>query len=297
MEMPALKMNLEDSENQFQMVRLVRAGLSNWTTLHRFKPGKMTVEGVGFQFCMSGEGVIVIDNQPYTMKSGMGILLFDGEIFHVPEADEKFSRFYSYFQPEGKGESYTPETFPFLESNRILRTINSLEMIRLCREILDNVIRRHDPYAMMIARGLYNVLLGRMLKESAANETSPADMIHPEIYRQLVKVRTYIEQHFGEDISLDDLAKHSGFSKAHFIRLFRDFTSYTPHQFLIHCRMEYARLRLEERIAPVKEIAEEVGYSEVSHFCRTFKKWTGFSPATYRERVRGGDPSTSGIDK
>ena len=88
----------------------------------------------------------------------------------------------------------------------------------------------------------------------------------------------YIHECFLEDITLQKLADISNLSKYHFIRLFKEKTSLTPHQYILNLRIEYA-FKLIQKDMPLSLVAHTCGFSDQSHFIRVFKERFGFTPA------------------
>ena len=81
---------------------------------------------------------------------------------------------------------------------------------------------------------------------------------------------------------LDDLAAEAGFSVFHFARAFKRSTGMAPHEFVTICRIERAKAMLIAGRGSVPEIAYAVGYSNVSHFRRQFRRYTGFATSELR---------------
>ncbi len=87
----------------------------------------------------------------------------------------------------------------------------------------------------------------------------------------------YIHTYFLEDISLDTIAQLSYVSKYHFIKIFKEKTGLTPHQYIVALRIEYGMKMIQKNI-PLSIIAQDCHFSDQSHFIRTFKKHYGFTP-------------------
>ena len=92
----------------------------------------------------------------------------------------------------------------------------------------------------------------------------------------------YISEHFNEDIPVSRLAGIAGLSEYHFIRLFRQKTGYTPHEYIINRRMASVRYLLKYTKLTVKEICFNTGFSCESVFCNAFKKQHHMTPQQYR---------------
>lgn len=104
--------------------------------------------------------------------------------------------------------------------------------------------------------------------------------------RALAKTCAYIEEHIGESITLQDLAKEACVSRFHFARSFRSSTGYSPMAYLLKLRIERAKEILLGGEHMISAIAAALGFFDQSHFARSFRRLTGFSP---REFVRFGE--------
>ena len=92
----------------------------------------------------------------------------------------------------------------------------------------------------------------------------------------------YINEHFSDNLTLQELAERAGLSQYHFIRTFKKETGFTPHEYILHTRISTARYLLKNTRMPVKEICYGTGFSSESVFCSSFKKQTGMTPGGYR---------------
>jgi len=101
---------------------------------------------------------------------------------------------------------------------------------------------------------------------------------HPNIRRAL----TFIVDHFAEPIKLEDAAREACLSRYHFCRLFHHETGVTFLEYLHGFRVHRAKALLADRYVRITEVAYNVGFSDLSHFDRTFRKIVGRSPSEYR---------------
>lgn len=93
----------------------------------------------------------------------------------------------------------------------------------------------------------------------------------------------YIEQHFSESISLDALAESAHVSKSECLRCFKASLQTAPYQYLMEYRLSKAAELLRSTDVPISEIANRVGFSQVSHFGKCFREKAGMSPSEYRK--------------
>ncbi|MEU8470173.1 AraC family transcriptional regulator [Streptomyces sp. NPDC029006] len=104
----------------------------------------------------------------------------------------------------------------------------------------------------------------------------------PLTVTQLKTIHEYIHAHLAARITLEDLALQVSLSRYHFLRLFKQTTGMTPHQYLTQQRMEAAKHWLRTRKHPVGRIGQMCGYATAAHFSRAFRKYVGVSPSDYR---------------
>jgi AraC-like DNA-binding protein len=84
------------------------------------------------------------------------------------------------------------------------------------------------------------------------------------------------------DLSLEELADAAGLSITHFSQMFRQSTGQSPHQFVLHRKLERANemLRAEGRVL---DVAVACGFKSQQHFARVFRSVCGASPTEYRQ--------------
>lgn len=98
----------------------------------------------------------------------------------------------------------------------------------------------------------------------------------------MLRTCEYINRHYMDNITLDQVATVSGFSKFHFTRIFKQFMNMTFYEYLNQKRIKQATMLLRNNDMSITEIALEAGFSSISTFNRTFKGIHGRSPSSYR---------------
>lgn len=101
--------------------------------------------------------------------------------------------------------------------------------------------------------------------------------------KKLAKIFDHIEHHYAEPLSLEEVAELSGFSKFYFTRLFKQYTGKTFYDYLTLRRLQEAERLLMMPELSVKDISARCGFSSVSSFNRTFKKWKNCAPTGFRK--------------
>ena len=94
--------------------------------------------------------------------------------------------------------------------------------------------------------------------------------------------KRYIDTHFQNDISLDDISQELDISPYYFSRIFKEEAGVTFVEYLTNVRMDKAREMLRNPEISVKDIASAVGYQDANYFSRIFKRLEGRTPTEYR---------------
>ncbi len=100
------------------------------------------------------------------------------------------------------------------------------------------------------------------------------------------RMMTYINNHFPEKISLQDIADSAFIGKRDCIRIFNQNLSKTPIEYLTQVRIENAQKILAHTDHSITEIAAECGFSDSSYFTKVFRESCGMTPTVFRETYR-----------
>jgi len=115
--------------------------------------------------------------------------------------------------------------------------------------------------------------------------------IASETSQRMTEVVEWIRAHPQADFSLKDLARRVHLSVSHFKKRFKAETGLSPWQFILHHRIEIARDQLTDSDASVTKIAHDLGFSSSQYFATVFKRMTGLTPTSCRERACSCGPS------
>ncbi|MBO5292223.1 MAG: response regulator [Lachnospiraceae bacterium] len=97
------------------------------------------------------------------------------------------------------------------------------------------------------------------------------------------KIKTYINENFQRDLSLDEISREYDISPYYFSKIFKDETGENFIEYLTAVRMDKAKQLLLNKELSMKEICSMVGYADPNYFSRSFKKNVGVTPTEYRE--------------
>lgn len=158
----------------------------------------------------------------------------------------------------------------------------------------DPVVGAIDPLLIgFIRQAIANQYVANSLYRETMNLAAAAHLAHllspgrpfavPVDDRRLRRALAYIHDNLGEDLSLDEIASEAAMSRFHFVRAFTRSQGKSPLQYVIHQRMELAKVLLRTTRLPVAAVAISVGYEDASRFGLHFRRHTGTSPGAYRQ--------------
>ena len=133
------------------------------------------------------------------------------------------------------------------------------------------------PRMIYAAQTLHH-LLGHLF----FNNRAFSPLLQSSRFRSIDSTLSYLHDNISEPLSLQDMVQHSGLSKSHFIRLFKEQTGHSPMDYFIQLKMQHACMLLAFRGDSISRIGMELGYRDPYYFSRAFRKVIGMSPTQYR---------------
>lgn len=110
----------------------------------------------------------------------------------------------------------------------------------------------------------------------------PFESCIPECRQEIERACEFIEAHFHERLSLDQICRYAGLSKSTLLRAFTKSKGITPYRYLETIRVNAAKRLLKHGVQPV-EAAMQTGFSDQSHFTNYFNRVIGLAPGAYRD--------------
>ncbi len=140
-----------------------------------------------------------------------------------------------------------------------------------------NLFSRQPPFfrietSSLLLKLIVNILEGQSLAPDAGTASSA-----------ITKVERTLEQRFRENLSLNELAKLTGYHPAYLARLFKSQRGLSPRQYLRRLKINHAKDLLRHSSFTLTAIAEECGFSSLALFSRTFHQLEGIAPTEYLE--------------
>lgn len=171
-------------------------------------------------------------------------------------------------------------SYGLTDDKRVFYCGSGLDYQNLFRTMINELQMCKVNYAEMLEMYLRQIFI--MLQRYFLNSLK-TDNAH--VVEEINKATLYFNEHYSEDISIDEYAQNNHVSVSWFIRNFKQCTGSTPMQYILSKRIYNAEILLHDSTYNVTEIAEIVGYDNPLYFSRIFKKVKGISPSEYRKNI------------
>lgn len=231
---------------------------------------------------LSGKGIYRTVTQDhaclYELCQDQAFLIEPNQIVHY-SADEKEPWEYMWIEFDGlKAKEFLNHAG--LSQAHPVFTATSPEG---CRQVFSPLLHMLDCPDMLPAQivGYTYLFFGALMKHSKAARPLPKNDIK-QFYVQ--STAGYIENHYMEDISIEDIAAHLGLNRSYFSKLFKKMTHKSPQEFLITYRIHKACEYLRSTNMTIGDIASHVGYPNQFHFTRAFKSIMKLPPNEWRKQ-------------
>lgn len=240
-------------------------------------------------YIVSGSGMIDVDGSTYSLSRGTMVLInagfpycLSGEDLDMIALNFDFTydrkdivMFLGLGDPDAlpSVKKTVIEDCPVLSSPLVLQGMTHVESD--LREII-SVFQSQRIYCREHAVCLLKAFLIQL-----ARSTLQSTVKASAISNQLI---AYLQEHYQEDLTCDDIALHFNYHTYHINRIMRNATGTTVHKYLINYRISMSKSLLCNTNMTIEDIAAEVGFKNTPYYSNTFKKIVGCSPSYYRNR-------------
>lgn len=171
-------------------------------------------------------------------------------------------------------------SYGLTDDKRVFYCGSGLDYQNLFRTMINELQMCKEKYSEMLEMYLKQVFI--MLERYFANaaRTEPIRVIE-----EIDKATKYFNEHYNEDINIEEYTQKNYISISWFIRAFKQCTGSTPMQYILSKRISNAETLLLDHSYNITEIAQIVGYDNPLYFSRIFKKIKGLSPSEYRKNI------------
>jgi len=238
-------------------------------------------------YFLGGRGIIWVDGTPYPVAASSLVVLKMGVVHLIEDdPDEPLSLYVLAFNSAAVG--YHPELHlllqPFDSPHPVYAPADpSLDEVRgLLRTMLHEQNNQQPGCAIAIQTALLALLLAgyrywvRNAESMAQRRASPSE-------ERMDDLRRYVDERYYEKLYLDRLAQMVHLSPRQVSTLFKRRMGTSLMSYVTQVRVNRAKELLATTDREIIAIAFEVGYENLPHFYRVFKKVTGMSPMKYRE--------------
>ena len=233
---------------------------------------------------LEGSVDYVVDGQEYTVRKGE-ILLIPPEVPHSLSMGENSSRYLFLFEPDAvmgmrdiRG-LITSFNRPFYLHDGSEAHIRIREMMLKAADIYKKKELMWNTVCYSYIMRIYALLGQQYLTATSPRRGSPSHNVDSEV---IAASMNYINSHYQENLSLDDVSAFAGFSRYYFSRSFKKQTGYSFKDYLCRKRLQVAVEMLTGSDKPMREIAIQSGFGSVATFNRVFRENKGCTPSQYR---------------
>lgn len=145
-----------------------------------------------------------------------------------------------------------------------------IQELQMCKDHFEEMLEMH-------LREIF-VMIHRHFQASTKLNNS-------QIAEDIDAATMFFNEHYNEEISIEEYAGNHHMSTSWFIRNFKQYTGSTPMQYILSKRIYNAEILLQDSSYNVTEISQIVGYDNPLYFSRIFKKAKGISPSEYRKGI------------
>lgn len=242
-------------------------------------------------YILSGKGRYLVEGKIYDVEAG-DMIICNAGVHHqnlVLDSQEPTVEFFTGFT-DVHFKNMAPNSINLPNGEYVIRlnTEAKQEVNKKCYEMLaENEAGQIGKYFMLKAHLMQILLI--IMREIVEAPKIKQSGCNFETYNKSYAVKriiNYLSENYEQKISLDQIAHNMYLSPVYISKIFKEETGESPINYLIKIRLEKAKEILKnDKNGDIKNIANEVGYEDVYHFSKLFKKYYGISPLHYRRKL------------
>jgi AraC-like DNA-binding protein len=237
-------------------------------------------------YITQGKGTFISSgSKSIDLKEGNMLLLFPEE-WHNYSPLEKTGWDEYWIGFKGFNMDHRLEQGFFSKQKPVFNVGVNEEIVHLYKQAIVIAREQKTGFQQMLA-GIVNHLLG--LAYSLDRHFSFEEL---NVINKINKAKVIMLEHAQDKITPEEVAGKVYMSYSWFRRIFRQYTGFSPHQYMLELKIQKGKELLTNTELTVKEIAYRANFDNPDHFCTVFKKRTGTTPQNYRNFTQGNMPST-----
>ena len=235
-------------------------------------------------------GNIFVNDQVYPLHRG-NLYLISENTLHRTMATGFHARYVLHISRKTLTRLSTPQT-DFLRFTRdTFRTAAlSEEQLNTLIALFDALEENRNDNTSFGSDLRQNIALLELLLYVAPilDLAAPNETVRNKDFLRIAPILDYIQSNLTDPLTLDQISTKFFISKHYLCRIFKSATGFSVMEYIIHSRILRARQLLQEGLS-VQQAGEQSGFSDNSHFIRTFGNLTGISPGRYAKEYQSGD--------
>lgn len=230
---------------------------------------------------LSGSVLVTTDTTKYTVHPGELLLIGGGSLHsYAPEEDSEYECLVFDMDFLSGAAEICKKYFHSQSMIEPFYTKEDSEIVQYAYSAFDAMRAEHTGYELL-SIGFLCAMFGKIIENERYNKIVTLSSSQRKRLSAFKNVLSYIDTHYGSEISLDDLAGVADMNPNYFCRFFKNMTGKTPIDYLNYFRIEKACSELAEGSKTVAEIAEACGYNDCGYFIKVFKRYKGVTPSRY----------------
>ena len=264
-------------------ITMFQYGWEQCLPMHSYGPAKRN--HYLFHYVLSGKGFLSSNNTAgetklYQLEAGQGFLICPGQV-NTYYADDKKPWEYAWVEFDGlKAVEFMQQAG--MDFDHPVYRLKKRELHDCIKSEIMQLV--DNPYSSDVNQigHLYLFFDGLIRGGRAVGKNSqPSGKMRGAYVREAI---SFIEQNFGDDITVEDIAEYCSLNRNYLGKLFKESTNQTLQHFLIYYRMTRASEYLKYSDMTVGEVGKMCRYQNQLHFSRAFKNIYGVSPNHWREK-------------
>lgn len=231
-------------------------------------------------YVIAGKGEMKVGGNTYSLSSGDSFFIFPGEsVQYTANKHEPWQ--YCWIGFKGNRFKHILQRSNISAKHPIVQSL-SIEHIHPFFERIITLLSSNELYSSIEASGHLQLLLAKYCQAKEPMKLRPFDH-KATAERQIEEAIAYIDYHYPQPITIEELAQRVGYHRSHLCKLFKLTTGISPLAYLIKVRLEQAQLLLAQHI-PVNQVAQAVGFNDALYFSKLFKRHNGISPTEFEKQ-------------
>ncbi|MEG1312505.1 MAG: AraC family transcriptional regulator [Romboutsia sp.] len=161
------------------------------------------------------------------------------------------------------------------------------DFIQCCYDIINEQNEQKLGYALTLKALTMKliIIILRELDTSPHTDSTYSYLVeYTEKHHIVNSIIKFMNENYMTDISLDKISKNMYLSPVYISKLFKEEIGYSPINYLIKIRLDKSAKLLEDKSYTIKEVAKMVGYNDVYHYSKQFKKHYGITPSKFTNK-------------